>query len=159
MTDKNWQALAACRGVDPELFFPEATDELRDGALDEPLVRRQVEAAKAVCRRCPVRERCLAEALERMPHGIAGGMTEQERRRARAQHEHPGGRSGDHAGARKPRWLVLLEAGCSQPEVAAEYGVSPRTIARWAARNPTAQTTQLEHSPTQTTDAAGGGPR
>lgn len=133
MADTNWQVRAACRGVDPELFFPEATDE--------PLVREQVAAAKAVCRRCPVRDQCLAEALERLPHGVAGGMTEHERRRARAQRESPGDR--------KPRWLLLLEAGSSHPEVAAEYGVSVRTIARWASRLPS------EHS----APAHGPGPR
>jgi hypothetical protein len=112
--DTNWRDRAACRGVDPELFFPETTD----GTLDQPLVREQVEAAKAVCRRCPVREQCLVEALERLPHGVAGGMTEHERRRARAQRD----RLGERRGPRNPRWLALLESGSSQPEVAAEYG-------------------------------------
>lgn len=138
--DTNWRARAACKGVDPELFFPETTDE----ALDEPLVRQQVEAAKAVCRRCPVREQCLDEALERLPHGVAGGMTEHERRRARAERERPG--------PRKPQWLTLLEAGSSPPEVAAEYGVSARTVARWAARLPT-------EFAAQSTTARGGGSR
>ena len=140
MADTNWRARAACQGVDPELFFPETTD----GAPDEPLVRQQVAAAKAVCRRCPVSEQCLDEALERLPHGVAGGMTEHERRRARAQRERPV--------PRKPRWLALLEAGSSQPEVAAEYGVSARTIARWAARLPS-------ELAAQSTTAQGGDPR
>ncbi|GAA4757750.1 WhiB family transcriptional regulator [Actinomycetospora chibensis] len=131
MADTNWQVRAACRGVDPELFFPEPSDE--------PLVRTQVAAAKAVCRRCPVREQCLAEALERLPHGVAGGLTEHERRRARAQRERPG--------ARQPRWLLLLDAGSSYSEVAAEYGVSVRTIARWASRLPSEQS-----APTQGAD-------
>ncbi|WP_332843796.1 WhiB family transcriptional regulator [Actinomycetospora lemnae] len=136
MADRNWRVQAACRGVDPELFFPESSDE--------PLVRKQVAAAKAVCRTCPVREECLAEALERLPHGVAGGMTEHERRRARTQRDRPG--------PRKPRWLTLLEAGSSQPEVAAEYGVSARTIARWAARLPS-------ELAAQSTTAQGGDPR
>lgn len=120
MADANWRVRAACRGVDPELFFPEPSDE--------PRVRQQVAAAKAVCRSCPVREQCLTDAFERLPHGVAGGMTEHERRRARAQRERPV--------EQKPRWVRLLEAGSSQPEVAAEYGVSARTIARWASRLP-----------------------
>ncbi|MEJ2862598.1 WhiB family transcriptional regulator [Actinomycetospora flava] len=154
MTDTHWQASAACRGVDPELFFPETTDGAPDQALDqarddgaasESLVRRQVEAAKAVCRGCPVRERCLVEALERLPYGIAGGMTAHERRQVRAHRVRPG--------ERKPRWLALLEAGSSPPEVAREYGVSVRTIARWAARLPA----ELRTEPS--TRAAGGGAR
>ncbi|MDD7936554.1 helix-turn-helix domain-containing protein [Actinomycetospora straminea] len=59
-------------------------------------------------------------------------MTELERRRARAQRE----RLGERSAPRKPQWLALLEAGSSPPEVAAEYGVSARTVARWAARLP-----------------------
>ncbi len=115
---RNWRAQAACRGVDPELFFPEPSEE--------PLVKAQVAAAKAVCRPCPVRERCLADALERLPHGIAGGLTEQERRRL---HTAQGMGTG-----RRPRWLVLVEAGCTHREVARECGVSVRTVARWASR-------------------------
>jgi DNA-directed RNA polymerase specialized sigma24 family protein len=111
----NWRARAACRAVDPELFFPEPTDE--------PVVQAQVAAAKAVCRPCPVRERCLADALERLPHGIAGGLTEQERRRARV--------ARGMGASRRPRWLELLEAGCSHREVARECGVSVRTVERW----------------------------
>ncbi|MDD7966124.1 helix-turn-helix domain-containing protein [Actinomycetospora sp. DW7H6] len=71
-------------------------------------------------------------------------MTEHERRRARTQRDRPG--------PRKPRWLTLLEAGSSQPEVAAEYGVSARTIARWAARLPS-------ELAAQSTTAQGGDPR
>ncbi|MDV7268824.1 WhiB family transcriptional regulator, partial [Rhodococcus oxybenzonivorans] len=45
---------------------------------------RRVRAAKQVCRRCPVRDRCLEYALgsyER--HGIWGGYTEDERKKLR----------------------------------------------------------------------------
>ena len=50
-----------CRQVDPELFFAEAPAD--------------VEAAKALCRDCPVREACLAGALERRePWGVWGGQ-------------------------------------------------------------------------------------
>ncbi len=49
----------ACR-QDPDLFFAEAPAD--------------VEAAKAVCHDCPVREQCLADALERRePWGVWGG--------------------------------------------------------------------------------------
>ncbi len=40
----------------------------------------QVAVAKAVCARCPVRAACLDEALIRIPYGIAGGLTPEERR-------------------------------------------------------------------------------
>ena len=68
---------AACRSVDPEVFFPAAAQ----GAEFEA----QVSVAKAVCAGCPVWERCLSWALSALPDGIAGGMTEDERRTERAR--------------------------------------------------------------------------
>ncbi|HVC14726.1 MAG TPA: WhiB family transcriptional regulator [Acidimicrobiales bacterium] len=65
-----WRKRAACRGIDVEIFFPE-TDEDAD-----------VEAAKAVCEGCPVRQACLEHALaHREREGVWGGATERERRR------------------------------------------------------------------------------
>jgi len=80
----DWRHRAACRGEDPELFFPIGTS---GPALE------QVEQAKAVCRRCPVSEQCLAEALRRREmYGIWGGTTEAERaeliRRRRTKREY-----------------------------------------------------------------------
>lgn len=72
----SWMGRAACRDVDPELFY--ATAE------HGPLLEEQTAAAKAVCAGCPVRAECLAWALERLPHGVAGGLTEHERRRLAA---------------------------------------------------------------------------
>jgi len=49
-----------CR-QNPDLFFAEAPAD--------------VEAAKAICQHCPVREQCLADALERgEPWGVWGGQ-------------------------------------------------------------------------------------
>ncbi|MFD3422392.1 WhiB family transcriptional regulator [Streptomyces decoyicus] len=63
---------AVCREEDPELFFP-------IGNTGPALL--QIEEAKAVCRRCPVMERCLQWALEiGQDHGIWGGLDEDERR-------------------------------------------------------------------------------
>ena len=70
--DDSWYRLAACRGMATGLFFPES-------AGPAPAV---VAEAKAVCARCPVRERCLAVGL-REEHGIWGGLTAGERRAAR----------------------------------------------------------------------------
>lgn len=70
---ENWQENAACRDEDPELFFP--VSEMGPGA-------RQVEQAKAVCARCPVRAACLQYALDAgLDHGIFGGTTDGERRK------------------------------------------------------------------------------
>jgi WhiB family redox-sensing transcriptional regulator len=63
-----WRQRAACRGVDPDIFYP-ASDE-------------EAEAAKAICAACPVREACLEYALaNRERDGVWGGATERERRR------------------------------------------------------------------------------
>ena len=68
------------RGRTRTLFFP--------AAESGPARDAQVAAAKAVCARCPVRAECLAEALARIPYGIAGGLTEHERRRLRTHAPH-----------------------------------------------------------------------
>jgi WhiB family redox-sensing transcriptional regulator len=70
--DQDWRLLAACRHMDPELFFPVSAS---GSSLD------QITQAKAICAGCPVRRRCLAFALvTRQRHGVWGGMSEQERR-------------------------------------------------------------------------------
>jgi WhiB family transcriptional regulator, redox-sensing transcriptional regulator len=67
-----WWELAACRSVDPELFFP--VSEIGPA-------RRQVASAKAVCETCAARQRCLDYALDtRQVHGVWGGLTVEERR-------------------------------------------------------------------------------
>lgn len=68
-----WRHRAACRGEDPELFFPVG-----------PAARAQIAEAKKICARCPVRRACLVFALATgQGHGIWGGLTEDERRRLR----------------------------------------------------------------------------
>lgn len=68
-----WRDSAACRTADPELFFPIGTGDV---AL------AQERAALVVCRRCPVREECLQQALSAgINDGVWGGTGEAERRR------------------------------------------------------------------------------
>jgi WhiB family redox-sensing transcriptional regulator len=69
----DWQLRAACRGADSELFFHPS------GERDPARTRREL-AAKAVCARCPVIDRCLDHALAlREPYGVWGGRSEEER--------------------------------------------------------------------------------
>jgi len=77
----SWRERAACVVEDPELFFPVSSI----GSV----YTAQVTRAKAVCDECPVRPECLSEALVALPHGIAGGLTADERRDLRR-----GGRAG-----------------------------------------------------------------
>jgi hypothetical protein len=72
---REWRSRAACVGTSPDLFFPTAESGV--------VYRAQVAAAKAVCSRCVVTAECLTFALERMPYGIAGGLTAEERRARR----------------------------------------------------------------------------
>lgn len=68
----HWQARAACRHADPDVFFPEGTAGPALRAADQ---------AKQVCGRCPVQARCLNWALDHgVAFGIWGGLTEGERR-------------------------------------------------------------------------------
>ena len=72
--DMSWQDRANCRGVDPDLFFPERGDNVT------------VAEAKRVCAGCVVRSQCLEYALAAYEkHGVWGGASEQERRRMRRQ--------------------------------------------------------------------------
>jgi len=64
----SWRQSAACRGVDPDIFYPTSEEE-----ADE---------AKWVCAQCNVRQACLEHALAiRERDGVWGGATEKERRR------------------------------------------------------------------------------
>lgn len=56
---ENWRELAACRGVDPELFFP--IGDAWEGAGNAA----RAEAARAICLACPVWLACLSDAVER----------------------------------------------------------------------------------------------
>lgn len=73
VTVPNLDSRAACGSADPELFFPEGNSE-------NLVVQLQIEAAKTVCRRCPVRTACLDWAEDTgQKFGVWGGTTEKER--------------------------------------------------------------------------------
>jgi WhiB family redox-sensing transcriptional regulator len=68
-----WRQRAACRGADPELFFPGQGD------------RYAAEDAKDVCLSCPVQADCLEAALVApLPDGIWAGLNLHERKALRA---------------------------------------------------------------------------
>lgn len=151
-TEREWRERAACRDADPELFFPTAESG--------PARDVEVAEAKAVCRRCPVRAQCLDEALARIPYGIAGGLTEHERRLLRRGDTHrtaevratgedvlrrDGLRSGltalSIAQQRARVGRRLLVNGRDAAQVAQMCGVSTRTVQRWATSTTTTSTT------------------
>jgi WhiB family transcriptional regulator, redox-sensing transcriptional regulator len=62
----DWTTRAACKGTDPDELFVQGAAQNR---------------AKLICRGCPVRTECLADALDNgIEFGVWGGMTEKERR-------------------------------------------------------------------------------
>ena len=68
----SWRESAACRVLDPELFFPIG---------ETGVAIAEIQRAKAVCDSCPVRQRCLTFALDtHQVYGIWGGYDEEERR-------------------------------------------------------------------------------
>lgn len=62
-----WLTLAACRGMDPSLFYS-----------SDP---QHVSRARTVCSMCVVRDACLQTALTADHPGLVGGFTERERAR------------------------------------------------------------------------------
>lgn len=66
-----WVADAACRGMDPALFYPEHGVSPHD-----------VAKAKATCNTCPVAVEC-ADAGQTETHGIWAGQLPRERRTTR----------------------------------------------------------------------------
>src|SRR5690606_24419271 len=70
----DWPSLAACRDGDPDALFVQGAEQ---------------NIAKRICRGCPVRYECLADALDnRIEFGVWGGMTERERRALLRRHPH-----------------------------------------------------------------------
>lgn len=70
----DWPSRAACRDGDPDALFVQGAEQ---------------NIAKRVCRGCPVRYECLADALDnRIEFGVWGGMTERERRALLRRHPH-----------------------------------------------------------------------
>jgi WhiB family redox-sensing transcriptional regulator len=66
--ENDWMAVGRCRDMPPSTFFPS------DGV--------GVDAARQICRECPVQDLCLEYALtNRIDHGVWGGASERERRR------------------------------------------------------------------------------
>lgn len=68
----DWPSMAACRNGDPDALFVQGAEQ---------------NVAKRICRGCPVRYECLADALDnRIEFGVWGGMTERERRALLRRH-------------------------------------------------------------------------
>ena len=70
-----WKAFAVCYGTDPAVFY---FDDVPARHL-----QHAVEAARAICESCPVRQPCLEYAVYHENLGFWGGRTEKERQAIR----------------------------------------------------------------------------
>jgi hypothetical protein len=114
----HWTFWAACRGEDPELFFSDDRDDHN--------------AAKTICRSCPVLAECRADAFATdlsIPYGIRGGLSANERRRTRREDIPTLAKTERDEAISTTR--TLTEHGVPAHEIAARLGVNIRTVVRW----------------------------
>ncbi len=79
-----WQELAACRGMDTRLFFPDRGESAQE--------------AEEACRACSVSIHCAEYAISTgQRFGVWGGTSERQRRRIRASRSGQAGRLMDGA--------------------------------------------------------------
>lgn len=88
--DTSWMRKARCKGL-WHLFFAEHvhTEKCKKhctGRREVALNRIRTRKAKEVCKTCPVVKQCLEWALRtNLEHGVAGGMTDRERKQYKNQ--------------------------------------------------------------------------
>jgi len=94
----DWPSQAACRTGNPDALFVQGAEQ---------------NVAKRICRSCPVRYECLADALDnRIEFGVWGGMTERERRALLRRHPQvPSWRKMFEAALLRDREKELVPAG------------------------------------------------
>jgi WhiB family transcriptional regulator, redox-sensing transcriptional regulator len=106
-----WRELAACRGTDLKVFFPE-----RSGSAGP---------ARQVCAAYPVREPCLDYAItNRIAYGVWGGLTERERRALRSGWVRTTRRERDRA------VLAADAAGYTAAAIGRSFGLSRTSVTR-----------------------------
>ncbi len=111
-----WRDLAACRGADLDLFFPERGES--------------ADSARRICAACPVRQPCLDYAItNRIVHGIWGGLTERERRALRSRWVHTARQERDEAVA------AASAAGYSKAAIGRAFGLAHTSVSRALSRD------------------------
>jgi len=131
----DWMTRGACLGVEPDLFYPDKSDSGN--------------AAKRICRACPVVSDCLAYALRiDTAHGIWGGLGARERqqinarqvRAKRADHEEPPhGTAAGYQFHQRHRTPTCPECRAAQSTYVTERRIASRqpTLHRRAGKAPT----------------------
>lgn len=107
--EREWRDQAACKGMDPALFFP-----ARGGTA-----RHITEQAKATCATCPVSTQCLNDNKHEY-QGIWGGLSGRQRRKQ--------GHSKQSFEVQYRLWIAANEPSV---EIAAhDLGIQPNSINR-----------------------------
>lgn len=75
--DRSWMARAACKGLDPNMWF--------EAVINEPSMREKNTLAQSICQACEVRYDCLEYSLYHERYGIWGGYTTAERHEMRRE--------------------------------------------------------------------------
>jgi len=108
-----WRELAACRGADLDVFFPERGESARP--------------ARQVCAACPVRQPCLDYAItNRITYGVWGGLTERERRALQSRWVRASRRDRDRV------VLAAVAAGYTAEAIGRSFGLSRTSVTRIA---------------------------
>ena len=133
-----WRELAACRGADLEVFFPER------GESAGP--------ARRVCAVCPVRQPCLDYAISnRIVHGVWGGLTERERRALRSRWVRTSRRDRDRA------ILAADTAGYTAEAIGRSFGLSRTSVTRIVRAGTEGAAPEADRSEPQALFPGGGG--
>jgi len=103
-----------CAEVDPELWFPETSEERR---INTP-------HAKSICGRCDHQVDCLKYAVDHaIPDGIWGGQTERERTRFQ-----PRKASGRVAHSKGARAVSFKQQGYTNEEIGHILGIKADSV-------------------------------
>jgi len=102
---------AACKAVDPELFFSEDDHEILK--------------AKEICFGCPVRSLCLEYGLKVANDGILGGLTAKERMALVKTQPVDADLVNEAISIRRD--IETMHLG----DFAGKYGIHVRTVSRW----------------------------
>lgn len=109
----DWIRFAACRGHGTAAFFVG--------------VGERTAQARALCETCPAMPGCRDYAVVNgIEHGVWGDTTPDDRRSLK--HTRPPVSEG------VPRVVWMRDHGWTRPEIAAEFGVSVRTIERYLSK-------------------------
>jgi len=136
-TPPAWQAQGACKGKGKDPWFPPAGKE--------PFTAYA--KARIICMSCPVRVECATFALDEVElHGMWGGTTPMDRRRARLTNKRAelladvaaGSHNAKMSGGRRKhpltygeRAVAMKADGWAQHEIAAELKVAESTVSKW----------------------------